>query len=106
MYRLASIYRYIAQFLTLCGHFLYVECNGEEGKVHCYLVLAEVSEAFVSHIEFQLPENCFRFYRAVGAVHEPFLRSESLSGFSLVFHEPVIDFNLPVAMLSLVASPS
>ena len=52
MYKFPLIYRYNALSLTLFSHFLYVECNGEEGKVHCYFVLAEVSEPFVSHIEF------------------------------------------------------
>ena len=46
--------------LALCGHFLYVEGNGEEGKVHSDLVFAEVPEPFVLHVCLHLPEIRFR----------------------------------------------
>ena len=49
-------------FCHFCGHFLDVEGYGEEGEVHQDLVFAEVSEAFVAHVEFHLPEHGLRFY--------------------------------------------
>ncbi len=48
-------------FSHLRAHFLYVEGYGKEGKVHCDLVFAEVTEAAVRHIEFHLAEDGLRF---------------------------------------------
>ena len=50
------------RFCHFCGHFLDVECNGEEGKVHGDLVFTEVAEALVVHVVFHLPEHGFRLY--------------------------------------------
>ena len=38
------------------AHFLDVEGNGEEGKVHSDVVLAEVTETAVCHVELHLTE--------------------------------------------------
>ena len=45
-----SLYRHITLFPNFSDHFLDVEGNGEEGKVHCDLVPAEYS----GQGEFQL----------------------------------------------------
>ena len=49
-------------FCHFCGHFLDVEGDGEEGKVHSDLVFAEVAEALVMHVVLHLPEHGLRFY--------------------------------------------
>ena len=49
-------------FCDFCGHFLDVEGDGEEGKVHGDLVFAEVAEAFVVHVVLHLPEHGLRLY--------------------------------------------
>ena len=49
-------------FRCFCGPFLDVEGDGEEGKVHCDLVFAEVSEALVVHVVLHLPEHGLRLY--------------------------------------------
>ena len=49
-------------FCDFCGHFLDVEGDGEEGKVHGDLVFAEVAEAFVVHVALHLPEHGLRLY--------------------------------------------
>ncbi len=45
----------------LRANLLSVEGYGEEGRVHCDLVFAEVTEAAVRHIEFHLAEDGLRF---------------------------------------------
>lgn len=65
--------RHIPLFSYFCGHFLNVESNGEEGKVHGDLVFAEVAEPFVLHVVFHLPEDGLRLYRAFGPVFQAFL---------------------------------
>ena len=80
---MTSIYGHIALFQQFCGHFLDVEGNGEEGKVHCYLVLAEVLETFVLHVVLHLSEDRFWFYRAVGAVSSSLSEVSSSRAFRL-----------------------
>ena len=62
-----------ASFCHFCSHFPDVEGHGEEGKVHCDLVLAEVAEALVPHVVFHLSEDGLWFYRTFGAVFKSFL---------------------------------
>ena len=47
-------------FCDYCSHFLDVEGDGEEGKVHGDLVFAEVAEALVMHVVLHLPEHGLR----------------------------------------------
>lgn len=70
--------------LALCGHFLYVEGNGEEGKVHSDLVFTEVPEPFVLHVCLHLPENRFRLCASFPPVPDSLLRCQPLSRISLV----------------------
>ena len=49
-------------FCHYSGHFLDVEGDGEEGKVHGDLVFAEVAEALVLHVVLHLPEHGLRLY--------------------------------------------
>ena len=57
-------------------HFLYIEGNGEEGKVHRDLVFAEVPEAAVCHVGLHLSEDGFGFYASSSAVFESFFRCQ------------------------------
>ena len=59
-------------FRYLSAHFLDVEGNGEEGKVHRDLVFAEVSEAAVCHVELHLSEDGFGFDTSSSPVSESF----------------------------------
>ena len=74
----------------------YIEGNGKEGEVHKGLVLSKMAETFVVHIVFYLPEHGFRFYASSSPMFQPFLGTEQLSGFLLVFPEPVVQFYRPV----------
>jgi hypothetical protein len=47
-------------FSYSCTHFLKIESYGEEGKVHYDLVFSKMSETFVCHVIFHLPENSLR----------------------------------------------
>ena len=49
-------------FFHFSGHFLDVERDSEEGKVHRDLVFAEVAEAFVMHVILHLLEHGLRLY--------------------------------------------
>ena len=55
-------------FRYLRAHFLDVEGYGEEGKVHCDLVFAEVAEAAVCHVELHLTKDGFRLDASSSAV--------------------------------------
>ena len=65
-------------------HFLDVKGRGEEDKVHCELVFAEVTEAFVVHVVFYLPEYSLLLYGALGAVFESPIRGEPVLCLQLV----------------------
>ena len=43
-----------------CHHFLYVEGNGKEGKVHIDLVYTGMAKTMVRHVVFHLSEYRFR----------------------------------------------
>ena len=58
------------------AHFLDVESNGEEGKVHCDLVFSEVTEAAVCHVELHLPEDGLRLDASPASVSESILRCQ------------------------------
>ena len=83
-------------FSHFCTHLLYIEGNGKESKVHEDLVLPKMSETFVVHIVFNLPEHGFRFYASLSSVLQPFLGAEQLPDLLLVFPKPVIQFYRPV----------
>ena len=72
------------------AHFLDVEGNGEEGKVHCDLVFAEVTEAAVCHIELHLSEDCLRFDTSSPSVFESFLRGQQFACLSFIFVESMV----------------
>ena len=101
-----SLNRHITLLFGFSGHFLDVEGNGKEGKVHGDLVLTEVAEAFVVHVVLHLSEDRLRLYGTLGAVLKSFFRGQPLARLALVFHEAVVDLNLPVTVPLLVASPS
>ena len=83
-------------FCHFCGHFLDVEGDGEECKVHGDLVFAEVPEALVVHVVLHLPEHGLGLYGSLGAVFEPFLGVEVFPCPLLVGDEPVADLDLSV----------
>ena len=62
----------LVRFFYFSCHFLDVKGYGEEGKVHCNFVFAEVSEAFVVHIGFHLSEYGFRFDATPPSMSESF----------------------------------
>lgn len=84
------------------GHFLDVEGDCEEGKVHSDLVFAEVSEAAVCHIKLHLPEYGFRFNASSASMLEPFFGREPLPGFPLVFVQPMIDLDYSSVVFSFI----
>ena len=77
-------------FRYLSTHFLDVEGNGEEGKVHRDFVFAEVSEASVCHIELHLSEDGFGFDTPASSMFESFFGCEQLPGFAFVFVQPMV----------------
>ena len=77
-------------FCYLRAHFLDVEGNGKEGKVHCDLVFAEVTEAAVCHVELHLSEDGFRLDASSPSVLKSFLRGQQFACFSFVLVEPVV----------------
>ena len=85
------------RLFQLSTHFLQIEGNGKEGKVHEDLILSKMAETFVIHIVFHLSEHGFRFYASLSSVFQPFLGAELLFGFLPVFSEPVIQFYRPVS---------
>ena len=62
----------IGLFCYLATHFLQIEGDGEEGKVHADLVFTEVTEPFISHVVFHLAENGLGFNTSSSSVLEPF----------------------------------
>ena len=52
----------IVLFCYLGTHFLEIESDGKECKVHVDLVFAEVAEPFISHVVFHLTENSLGLY--------------------------------------------
>ncbi len=90
-------------FSRLRAHFLYVEGNGEEGKVHCDLVFSEVPEAAVRHVEFHLAEDGLGFYASSPAMPDPILRGEQLPCFASVFVQPVVHFNYSLVVFGFIA---
>ena len=95
-----------APFWHFCSHFLDVEGNGEEGKVHGDLVLAEMTESFVVHVVLHLPEDRLWLYGAFRPVFQPLLGGEPFPCLAPVFQEQVVGHYLPLPLLPLVASPS
>lgn len=77
-------------FRYLGAHFLDVEGDGEEGKVHCDLVFAGVAEASVCHVELHLAEDGLRFDAASSPVPEAFLGCQQFTCFSFIFVEPMV----------------
>ena len=73
MGRISPVFGLFRYFRT---HFLYIEGNGEEGKVHRDLVFAEVPEAAVCHVELHLSEDGFRLNASSTSVFEPILRCQ------------------------------
>ena len=63
----------IGLFCYLATHFLEIEGDGEEGKVHGDLVFAEVTEPFISHVVFHLAEDCLGFYASSSPVLQSFI---------------------------------
>ena len=80
-------------FGYLRAHFLEVEGNGEEGKVHRDLVFAEVAETLVCHVCFHLPEDGLWFDASSAAVLDAFFGCEQLAGLFLVTVQPVVDLD-------------
>ena len=90
----------------LGAHFLDVEGNGEEGKVHGDLVFAEVSEAAVCHVELHLPEDRFRLYTSSPPVSESFFGCEQLPGFAFVFVQSVVYLDCASVAFGLITETS
>ena len=84
-------------------HFLYIEGNGEEGKVHRDLVFAEVPEAAVCHVGLHLSEDGLGLYTPSPPVSDTFLRCEQFAGFSFVLVEAVVYLDCPPVAFGLVA---
>ena len=85
----------IGLFCYFPTHFLQVEGDGEESKVHGDLVFAEVTEPFITHIVFHLAENGFGFDTSSASVFQPFFGGKEFTGLFLILVEPVIDFECP-----------
>ena len=62
----------IGLFGYLATHFLQIEGDGKEGKVHGDLVFAEVTEPFITHVVFHLAEDSLRFNTSSSSVFEAF----------------------------------
>ena len=62
----------IVLFGYLAAHFLQIEGDGKEGKVHCDLVFAEVTEPFITHVVFHLAEDSLRFNTSSSSMFEAF----------------------------------
>ena len=90
-------------FGYLCAHFLDVEGNGKEGKVHRDLVFAEVAEAAVCHIELHLSKDGFGLYASSPPVSESFFGCEQFAGFSFVFVQSVVYLDCAPVAFSFVA---
>ena len=101
--RTGAIFTVFGLLHYLRAHFLDVEGYGEEGKVHCDLVFAEVPEAAVCHIELHLSEDGFRFDASSAPVLESFFRCKKFPCLSFVFIESVIDFDCSSVASGLVA---
>ena len=76
------IFPIIDRFCYLPGHFLEIEGDGEEGKVHSDLVHAEVAEASVVHIVFHLAENGLGLYASSSPVLASLFGCEPFGGLS------------------------
>ena len=97
---ISSVFRMFCDFPC---HFLDVERNGEEGKVHFDLVFSHVAEPLVVHAGLHLSEYGFRFDVPPSSVHEHLLRGKPFGGLALVFPEPVIYLYYSSIHLRLVA---
>ena len=80
-------------FCYLRAHLFNVEGYGEEGKVHCNFVFAEVSKAFVLHILFHLSEHGFGFDASSPSVFDAFFGCEPFGGFVFVVLESMVYFD-------------
>ena len=90
-------------FRYLRAHFLDVEGNGEEGKVHRDLVLAKVAEAAVCHVELHLSEYGFRLGTSSSPEPETFFRCQQFACFPFVLVEPVVHLDCALVTFGLVA---
>ena len=61
------------RLFQLSTHFLQIEGNGKEGKVHFDLVFSKMSESFVSVVGFHLTENSLGLYTSSSSVPDTFL---------------------------------
>ena len=84
-----SLYR----LFQLSTHFLQIEGNGKEGKVHIDLVFANMTEASVRHIVFHLSENSLGFYASPASMPYPLLRSKQFTRLFLVGFQMVVTLN-------------
>ena len=85
-------------FIDFRAHFLYVESNCKESKIHLDLVHTEVPEAFVVHVVFHLSEDGLWLYASFPPIFYSFFRSKSFRGLLSVFGKTVVDFDDPVAL--------
>ena len=85
----------IGLFCHFPTQFLQIEGDGEEGKVHGDLVLAEVTEPFITHIVFHLAEDSLGFYTSSSSVFQSFFGGKEFTGLFLILVEAVIDFQCP-----------
>ena len=97
------IFPVFGQFRYFRAHFSDVEGYGEEGKVHRDLVLAEVSEAAVCHVELHLSEDGLGFDASSASVPESLLRREQFPRLSFVLIEPMVHLNRPSVIHGFVA---
>ena len=82
----------IGLFCYFATHFLQIESNGKEGKVHGDLVLAKMSEPFITHVVFDLAENGFGFDTSSASVFQSFFGGKKFTSLFLILVEAVIDF--------------
>ena len=90
-------------FCYFRAHFLDIEGNGEEGKVHCDLVFAEVAEAAVCHVELHLTEDGFRLDASSSPVFQSLFRCQQFTCFPFVLVESVIYLDCASVAPGLVA---
>ena len=87
------------------AHFLHVEGNGKEGKVHFNLVHSKVAKSFISHVVFHLTEDRLWLNASSPSVFYPLFGKKSFTSlFPVPFH-PVVNVDRPVPLAIEAASP-
>ena len=93
----------LCRLFRLSTHFLQIEGNGKEGKVHIDLVFTSMAETSVRHVVFHLSKNGFWFYASPAPMSHPRLGGEQLSCSFLVGFQTVVSLNHASVAIGLEA---